>query len=64
VHLHEPLGLGVLQAGLVGDLFQDRDAERLARREQFDHRDGLGRQPGQPGRDQFHQPAGGGERPP
>jgi len=57
VHLHEALGLGVLEASGIGDLFDQRDAEWLAGREQFDHGDRSGRQPGEPGRNQFHQTA-------
>ena len=61
-HDHQPLGFGVLQAGRIGEPFQDRHAQRLARREQLDHRDRLRGQPGEPGRHQFHQPAGRGQR--
>jgi len=58
VHVHQPLDLGILQAGRISDLFEQRNAERFPRREQFDRRDSLRCQTGQPGRDEFHQPAG------
>jgi hypothetical protein len=52
--MRESLGLGVFNAGGIGELLEHRHTERLSHGQQLEYGDRPGRQAGQPRSDQLY----------